>query len=71
MLAKEKIEELLSSARGTVGVRMNESARQPGRQYAQEELRCREEQKKVERALARLSAGNEVIQAQAQAVGLM
>jgi len=69
-LSPDTIAGLIQSARDTVGVRMSPLAQDQVKKYATQALRTQEEQRRAEAALARLAKTNQVIQAQATAVGL-
>jgi transposase len=69
-LQPQTIQELLSGAAGSRGVRQGAIDLQRMRQYATEALKARSEVRRSQRRLADLARTNAVIQAQAAAVGV-
>ncbi len=69
-LAPEKIERLLAGAASSVGVRVGDWQRRQIRDDAGRALAARQEARRALRRLRELAAGNAVLQAQAQAVGV-
>jgi len=69
MLKSKKIEKVLQSAAGTVGVRQNSRDIQRVQQYAVMALAAYRQTQKARLMLKRLAKGNQTIQRQANAVG--
>ena len=63
-LAPEKIEQLLTGAGASVGVRLGEWQQRQIQNYAQQALAARQEANRAERRLRSLAAGHAVLQAQ-------
>jgi len=69
-LTAKKIEKVIRSATETVGVRQNAQDVRRIQEYATLALEAYRQTQKAKRALERLAKGNEVIQRQAEAVGV-
>jgi transposase len=70
-LSRAKAEQLVTEARGTVGVRQSETDIFQLKQYAELALGCRREIRGCEKALKTLAQDHATIQAQAAAVGVV
>jgi transposase len=69
-LAKAKVEQVLASARTTVGVRLGVVEQRRLQEYAAQALAARREVGRSQRQLRRWAVGQKVLQAQGQVVGL-
>jgi hypothetical protein len=70
LLSPAKIEELLSGARSSVGVRPGPWQQRQIQEYAERALAARQQANRAQRRLRQLAAGHPVLQAQGQVVGV-
>src|SRR3954464_13001720 len=70
LLSAAKIEELLTGARSSVGVRPGPWQQRQIREYAERALAARQQANRAQRRLRELAAGHPVLQAQGKVVGV-
>ena len=69
-MSPAKIEELLTGARSSVGVRLGPWQQRQIQEYAERALAARQQASRAQRQLRRLAAGHPVLQAQGEVVGV-
>jgi transposase len=70
LLSPAKIEELLTGARSSVGVRLGPWQQRQIQEYAERALAVRQQANRAQRQLRRLAAGHPVLQAQGKVLGV-